>query len=81
MVDTTNALAFGSYLAVFCTGCRKPGLKGGEPVAPGYPQVPDITFDRSCWALVTRSVFAEYTLKNCKCSGFIFSMKMTNKKD
>lgn len=43
MVDTANALAYGKYLSVPCMGCHKPNLKGGEPVAPGYPVVPNIT--------------------------------------
>jgi mono/diheme cytochrome c family protein len=42
-VDTTNALAYGKYLSVSCEGCHKPSLKGGEPVAPGFPVVRDIT--------------------------------------
>lgn len=43
MVDTTNALAYGKYLSVACTGCHKSNLKGGEPVAPGFPVVRNIT--------------------------------------
>jgi mono/diheme cytochrome c family protein len=43
MVDTSNTLAYGKYLSIPCAGCHKPNLKGGEPVAPGFPVVRDIT--------------------------------------
>ena len=43
MVNTENALAYGKYLSVSCVGCHKSNLKGGEPVAPGFPVVRDIT--------------------------------------
>ncbi|GAB3559796.1 c-type cytochrome [Spirosoma fluminis] len=42
-VDTTEGVAQGKYLAVSCTGCHQPSLKGGEPLVPGQPPVPDIT--------------------------------------
>jgi cytochrome c553 len=42
-VDSNNALVYGSYLAVTCTGCHKADFRGGEPVAPGFPVVPNIT--------------------------------------
>ncbi|GAB3942714.1 hypothetical protein GCM10028805_07690 [Spirosoma harenae] len=42
-VDTTEGIALGEYLAVSCTGCHQPSLKGGDPLAPGQPPVPDIT--------------------------------------
>ncbi len=35
--------AYGEYLSVSCTGCHRPNLKGGPPLAPGFPVVPDIT--------------------------------------
>ncbi|MVM30311.1 c-type cytochrome [Spirosoma sp. HMF4905] len=41
--DTTEGIAQGKYLAVSCTGCHRPDLKGGDPVAPGFPPVPNIT--------------------------------------
>jgi cytochrome c553 len=43
MVDTANAVAYGKYLSIPCMGCHKTDLKGGEPVAPGYPVVANIT--------------------------------------
>lgn len=42
-VDTAESIAQGKYLAVSCTGCHQPNLKGGEPVAPGFPPAPNIT--------------------------------------
>lgn len=42
-VDSTEGVALGKYLSVSCTGCHRADLKGGEPVAPGFPPVPDIT--------------------------------------
>jgi hypothetical protein len=56
-VDTTNALAYGKYLSVSCEGCHKPSLKGGEPVAPAFPVVRDITSVRACRSVVARAVF------------------------
>jgi mono/diheme cytochrome c family protein len=41
--DTSDGVAQGKYLAVSCTGCHRENLKGGEPVAPGFPPVPNIT--------------------------------------
>ncbi|GGB84943.1 c-type cytochrome [Dyadobacter sediminis] len=41
--DTVTGAAQGKYLAVSCTGCHRTNLKGGEPLAPGFPPVPDIT--------------------------------------
>lgn len=41
--DTTEGIAQGKYLSISCSGCHKPTLKGGEPVAPGMPPVPDLT--------------------------------------
>ncbi|MCU0357636.1 MAG: c-type cytochrome [Cyclobacteriaceae bacterium] len=34
---------FGKYLANSCIGCHRPDMKGGDPIAPGFPPVPDIT--------------------------------------
>ena len=42
-VDTSEGIAQGKYLAISCSGCHQPTLKGGEPLAPGMPPVPDIT--------------------------------------
>jgi mono/diheme cytochrome c family protein len=35
--------AYGKYLSISCIGCHRENLKGGDPVAPGYPVVSDIT--------------------------------------
>jgi len=35
--------AYGEYLAVSCIGCHRDNFKGGGPIAPGFPPVPDIT--------------------------------------
>jgi mono/diheme cytochrome c family protein len=37
--------AYGKYLSVSCQGCHRSDLHGGGPLAPGYPEVPDITAD------------------------------------
>lgn len=42
-VDTVEGIALGKYLSVACTGCHRANLKGGGPVAPGFPDVPNIT--------------------------------------
>ncbi|KAA3440067.1 c-type cytochrome [Rufibacter hautae] len=42
-VDTLEGVAMGKYLAVPCSGCHGANLKGGDPVAPGYPPVANIT--------------------------------------
>jgi mono/diheme cytochrome c family protein len=34
---------FGKYLSIACQGCHKENMKGGEPVAPGFPVVADIS--------------------------------------
>jgi mono/diheme cytochrome c family protein len=41
--DSTEGVAQGKYLAVSCSGCHRENFKGGEPLAPGFPPVPDIT--------------------------------------
>ena len=41
--DTTEGVAQGKYLAVSCSGCHRTDFKGGEPVVPGQPPVPDLT--------------------------------------
>lgn len=35
--------AYGKYLATTCQGCHRPDMKGGSPLAPGFPPVPDIS--------------------------------------
>jgi mono/diheme cytochrome c family protein len=34
---------FGKYLAISCQGCHRETMKGGDPIAPGFPQVADIS--------------------------------------
>lgn len=34
---------YGQYVAVACVGCHRPDYKGGEPLVPGSPMVPNIT--------------------------------------
>lgn len=36
-------ISYGRYLATTCQGCHRPNMKGGGPLAPGYPPVPDIS--------------------------------------
>jgi mono/diheme cytochrome c family protein len=42
-VDSSESADLGKYLAVSCSGCHRPDFKGGEPLAPGFPPVPNIT--------------------------------------
>jgi mono/diheme cytochrome c family protein len=39
----TDEIARGKYLAATCQGCHMPDMKGGGPLAPGHPSVPDIS--------------------------------------
>ncbi|WP_353719564.1 cytochrome c [Dyadobacter sp. 676] len=41
--DSAEGVGQGKYLAVSCSGCHRENFKGGEPLAPGFPPVPDIT--------------------------------------
>jgi cytochrome c553 len=43
MADTTEGIAQGKYLAISCSSCHRPNMKGGESMVPGKPPVPDIT--------------------------------------
>jgi cytochrome c553 len=53
LIDHTEALtkeikpeitiAYGKYLANSCTGCHQENLKGGKPIAPGYPIPADLS--------------------------------------
>jgi mono/diheme cytochrome c family protein len=46
LVKTVKAevtVEYGKYLSVACQGCHRGNLKGGEPVAPGFPVVADIS--------------------------------------
>ena len=42
-VKAEISIEYGKYLSTSCQGCHKETMKGGEPVAPGYPVVADIT--------------------------------------
>jgi mono/diheme cytochrome c family protein len=43
VTDTTEGIALGKYLAVSCSGCHRQNFLGGPPLAPGFPEVPNIT--------------------------------------
>jgi mono/diheme cytochrome c family protein len=34
---------YGKYLSVGCEGCHRSNMQGGPPLAPGFPEIPDIT--------------------------------------
>lgn len=42
-VDVSSPTVHGQYLSVMCSGCHHENMKGGEPMAPGFPPVPDLT--------------------------------------
>lgn len=42
-VKAEISVEYGKYLATSCQGCHKETMKGGEPIAPGYPVVADIS--------------------------------------
>ena len=42
-VDNASPVEFGKYLSAMCSGCHHENFKGGDPMAPGFPPVPDIT--------------------------------------
>ncbi len=42
-IEETVGPAFGEYLATACTGCHRSDFKGGGPIAPGFPPVPNIS--------------------------------------
>ncbi len=42
-VDKSSPLQFGKYLSSMCSGCHRDHMKGGPPLAPGFPPVPDLT--------------------------------------
>jgi mono/diheme cytochrome c family protein len=37
------SIEYGKYLASACQGCHRPDMKGGEPIAPGFPVVANVT--------------------------------------
>lgn len=41
--DITIPANYGKYLSVMCSGCHHENMKGGDPMAPGFPPVPDLT--------------------------------------
>lgn len=43
-VSTSSPVKYGKYLATMCSGCHHENMKGGEPMAPGFPPVPDLTY-------------------------------------
>ena len=42
-IDRSSPIAYGKYLAVSCSGCHRDNMKGGDPLGPGMPPVPDLT--------------------------------------
>jgi cytochrome c553 len=41
--DISSPEKYGNYLAAMCSGCHHENMKGGDPMAPGFPPVPDLT--------------------------------------
>lgn len=37
------SVAYGKYLSTACQGCHRENMQGGEPIAPGFPVVANIT--------------------------------------
>ena len=42
-VKAEVSIAYGKYLAVTCKSCHRENMKGGTPVAPGFPTAADIS--------------------------------------
>jgi cytochrome c553 len=42
-VKAEVSVDFGKYIATSCQGCHRENMKGGEPIAPGFPVVADIS--------------------------------------
>lgn len=42
-VKSEISVEFGKYLSTSCEGCHRKTMKGGEPIAPGFPVVRDIS--------------------------------------
>lgn len=42
-VKAEVSMDFGKYLSTACQGCHRANMKGGDPVAPGFPPVADIS--------------------------------------
>ena len=42
-VEVEVSADYGKYLTVLCQGCHRENMKGGKPIAPGFPPVVDIS--------------------------------------
>jgi hypothetical protein len=42
-VKAEVSVDFGKYISTSCRGCHRDNMKGGEPLAPGFPVVADIS--------------------------------------
>lgn len=42
-VKAEVSIEFGKYLSTSCQGCHRENMKGGDPIAPGFPVVADIS--------------------------------------
>lgn len=42
-VKAEVTIDFGKYISTSCRGCHRDNMKGGEPIAPGFPVVADIS--------------------------------------
>jgi mono/diheme cytochrome c family protein len=42
-VKSEISIEFGKYISTSCEGCHRNSMKGGDPVAPGFPVVADIS--------------------------------------
>ena len=42
-VKAEVSLEYGKYLSTACQGCHRENMKGGDPIAPGFPFVADIS--------------------------------------
>lgn len=43
LVKQEVSIDFGKYLSIACEGCHRSDMKGGAPIAPGFPVVANIT--------------------------------------
>lgn len=41
--NLSSPVEYGKYLSTMCSGCHHENMKGGDPMAPGMPPVPDLT--------------------------------------
>jgi mono/diheme cytochrome c family protein len=37
------SIEYGQYLSGSCQGCHRPNMQGGDPIAPGFPVVPNVS--------------------------------------